>query len=507
VTAASALRPAPDRGGTALVTFEGISKRYPGTQALSGVSLAIRQGEIRALAGQNGAGKSTLIRILAGVEDADGGTIRFRGEPVQPRTQRLPIAFIHQDSGLVESMTVAENLALSAGYRRRFGFVDWRAVGRLAADALSRIGAAINPQASVGELSTAERSMVAIARALALNAEVVVLDEPTAALPSRDVDRLFAVMRRLRDSGVGMLYVTHRLDEIFALCDHVTVLRDGRVVMDRPVAGLETAALVEAVAGRPVDQVFPDLPAPGTRPILEVRGLRVDFFGPVDFTVAEGEVVALVGLRGAGHEAVGRALFGVEPAAGGTVALAGRQVGEDVSGAIASGLGFVSGRRAQEAAAAPLTVRENLFLNPRFVGAPALRWRAAEHREARRLTDLFAVAPRDPERMMATLSGGNQQKVVVARWVKANSRVLMLEEPTAGVDIGAKADIYALIGELCREGRSCLLISSDFEEVAGLAHRALVFDRGRIIGELAGDDLTAQAISRLASGASPESHP
>jgi ribose transport system ATP-binding protein len=498
--AALAHRPTSQRGGAPVVALENISKRYPGTQALTDVSLAVAAGEIRALAGQNGAGKSTLIRILAGVEAADRGTIIYGGHAIAGSAGRLPIAFIHQDSGLVESMTVAENFALTVGYQRRLGFVNWRAVAGAAQAALNRLGCAIDPHSRVGELSTAERSMVATARALALKATVVVLDEPTAALPSQDVDRLFGVLRRLRDSGVGMLYVTHRLDEIFALCDSVTVLRDGRVVLDRPVSEVPSSTLVEAVAGRPLNQLFPPRPVPGIEPVLAVRDLTVGYFPPVSFTIASGEIVALVGLRGAGHEAIGRALFGVEALRSGTIEAHGKSIAAGTTEAIRNGLGFVSGRRAQEAAAGPLTVRENLFLNPSWVRASPFRWRRTERLRARRAVGNFHVAPGDPERMMATLSGGNQQKVIVARWVEADSRLLILEEPTAGVDIGAKAEIYRLIGELCGQGRACLLISSDFDEVAGLAHRALVFDRGHVVAELEGGSLSAQRISELASG-------
>lgn len=296
-----------------------------------------------------------------------------------------------------------------------------------------------------------------------------------------------------------MLYVTHRMDEIFVLADRVTVFRDGAVVATGPIAEFSRDRVVRAVTGRAVDQVFP-LKVPGRgKPILAVRNLVVEAYGPVDFDLGGGEVLALVGLRGAGHEAVGRAIFGAMERRSGTVRTAARDVGDDSGDAIAAGLGFVSGRRAEEAIAGSLTVRENLFLNPDFLRVPALRFRRSERPAAAAASRRFAISPDDPERLAVTLSGGNQQKVVVARWVAADSQVFILEEPTAGVDVGAKAEIYAVIAGLMREGRGAILVSSDFEEVAGLAHRALVFDRGKVVKELAGDALTVATISLHAS--------
>ncbi len=482
------------------LSVSGIVKRYPGTLALAGVDLALRAGEIHALAGQNGAGKSTLIRILAGVEAPDEGTVLFEGTPVRPRDQSLPIAFIHQDLALVDTMTVAENLALYDGYRRGpLRLIDWRGVEARARDALRAVGCDIDPGKTVAELSMAERSMVAIARAVARDAKVVVLDEPTAALPASDVEVLFAVLRRLQARGVAMLYVTHRMDEIFALAQEVTVFRDGAVVASGALGTFTPDSLVEAVTGRAIDQVFPPKVASGGETLLSVRDLMVEAYGPVSFDVAAGEILALVGLRGAGHEAIGRGIFGTEARRTGAVAIAGRTLPPGVGAAIEAGLGFVSGRRAEEAIAGTLAVRENLFLNPDFLGVGGLSFRAAERPAAAEAARRFGIAPPDPERLAATLSGGNQQKIVVARWVEAESRVLILEEPTAGVDVGAKTEIYRVIAELVAAGRGAILVSSDFEEVAGLAHRALVFDRGRIVREVSGEALTPARISLHAS--------
>jgi ribose transport system ATP-binding protein len=316
-----------------LLSASGIVRRYPGTLALNGIHLELRAGEIHALAGQNGAGKSTLIRILAGFERQDEGTIYFDGKPVRPRQDALPIAFIHQDLALIDTMSVAENLAVYDGYRRNgLGLIDWQAVRQKATALLDAVGCSIDPAKTVGELSMAERSMVAIARAVARNARVLILDEPTAALPAADVKVLFDVLQRLRTTGVAMLYVTHRMDEIFALSDRVTVFRDGQVVASDRLAAFTAQSLVGAVTGRAIEQVFPARTVADTEPLLQVEDLMVEAFGPLDFELAKGEILALVGLRGAGHEAVGRAVFGALPRRAGKISLAGRAV----AGGIAS---------------------------------------------------------------------------------------------------------------------------------------------------------------------------
>jgi ribose transport system ATP-binding protein len=489
-----------DENAHDVLTFTAISKRYPGTQALSQVSMSILPGEIHALAGQNGAGKSTLIRILAGVEEPDEGTIAFHGEPVRPRTARLPINFIHQDMGLVASMTVAENLALSIGYGRRRGLISWRSVRASAQDALDTVGSTIHPDAKVADLSTAQRAIVAIARAMATEADMIVLDEPTAALTVRDVEMLFAALRRLRERRVAMLYVTHRLDEVFNLADHVTVLRDGVKILTAPVADVTLGQLVESIAGRSIERFFPDMHAPDDEALLNVDELRVGRAGPVSFELRRGEVLALAGLRGGGQDAIGRGIFGAERPGGGAALVAGANVAGDIAHAMRGGVGFVSGRRTAEGLGSFLTVRENLLYNPAWVRSEPWRWRSNDRRTARALVERFGIIPRDTERAVITLSGGNQQKVMVARWIHAGTRILILEEPTAGVDVGARGELYGAVAQLVAGGGACLLVSSDFDEVAGLAHRALVFDRGRVAGELSGERLTAAAVSAYATG-------
>ncbi|MEU1785344.1 sugar ABC transporter ATP-binding protein [Streptomyces sparsogenes] len=482
-----------------------LTKRFNGVTVVDGVDLALHGGEVHALLGENGAGKSTVIKMLAGVHRADGGEIRRRGASVA-LGEDLDIAFIHQDLGLVETLTVAENIALTVGYPRRAGLIRWRAVARRAREVLDLLHAEIPVDQPVSSLAPGARSIVAIARALAQRRDVVVLDEPTATLPEEDVVALLAALDRLRDQGVGALYVTHRLDEVFRIADQVSVLRDGRLVWQGRTADTDPDALVGAIVGRPLGEVFPRSRPPREQTLLALRDVRTPAAGPVSVQLRRGEVFGLAGLRGAGQEEIGRALFGVTPLCGGTVEWEGREWHPgSVAEALARGVGFVSGNRAEESLAADLTTTENLFLNPGRRGARALlpQPRAAERRAARELIDRFTVRPADPDRQAQTLSGGNQQKLVLARWLSSPIRLLVLEEPTIGVDIGAKAEIYKLLRDFTAAGNTVLVISSDFEEVAGICHRALVLNRGRAGRLLDGEQLTAAALIAAASHGSP----
>ncbi len=496
-----------------LLEARGVSKRFTATLALTGLDFDVAGGEIHALLGQNGAGKSTLIKILAGVYPPSAGHILWRGRQVTPTTETLPIAFIHQDLGLVNTMTVAENVALQAGYRRTGGLIDWRASRAAAATALAAMGSFINPEIRVAALSAADRSLVAIARALAVNADLLVLDEPTAALPAADVERLLATLHGLRARGIGMIYVTHRLDEVFRIADRVTVLRDGRRIATVPVAETSPQDLVLKIVGRPVaDTAIAPPPTALAAPLLRLERVVVPqeeagLIGPVSLTAAAGEILALVGLRGAGHHAIGRAIFGDMPLREGRILLDGRPITPASPGvAMAEGIGFVSSRRSEESMAAAMTVQENLYLNPRASGMGLLRpiWPRRELGRASRALARFSVRPPDPSRPLATLSGGNQQKVVVARWMEARIRLLVLEEPTIGVDVGSKAEIYRDLNSALQDGLAVLLISSDFEEVEMIAHRALVFGRGLLMAALAREQITVARLTELAAGGAPQ---
>jgi ribose transport system ATP-binding protein len=480
-----------------------VNKQFGGTQALRDVDFTVTPGEIHALLGANGAGKSTLIKILAGVYTADSGIIELGGETIAPRNEHR-IAFVHQDLGLIENMSVGENMAMGYGYPTRWGrLIDWKKVGETAEKALESLGSPLPLDRPVSELSRAEKSIVAIARALSRKAELLVLDEPTASLPEADVGRLFRTLMRLRENGVSIIYVSHRLDEVFRLADAVTVLRDGRVVaVHRPLDISPEQLVKEIVGGVPVTRTRART-ATGGQPALAVKDFRVGLFGPVSFDVAPGEIVGLAGLRGQGHEATGRGIAGVLPRTGGTLTVGGRpRELRSPADAIAAGIGFVTGKRAEEALAGTMSVKENLYLNPQNFGATALTYRnhAAERRACADVLRRFDVRPPEPDRDIGTLSGGNQQKVVLARWAGRKYRALVLEDPTIGVDVGAKAQIYRMLTEDAAAGTAIIVVSSDLDELAQICDRVLAFSRGRIVAELDRAEISVEALTRAVGG-------
>jgi len=484
--------------------FDGIQKHFGGTYALRDVSLNIERGEIVALLGENGAGKSTLIKILGGIHKPDEGRVLIDGQAYEHRPggfgERQSVAFIHQDLGMIEWMTVAENIALALGYSRKAGLISWRSVDAFAQQALDKVGCDIDPTTRVQDLSRTEKSLVAIARALAVDCDFLVLDEPTASLPADEVERLFEALRPLKQQGVGMIYVSHRLDEIFQIADRVAVLRDGELVGMRSISHTTPEELVFMIVGRKTRQVIKPQAAPGDT-ILDVQELQVDAAGPVDFKLRRNEIIGLVGLRGAGHEHVSRALFGCEPFSG-SVSLNG-QVPDLTSpqGALSSGIGLVARDRTAESVAMSLTIRENTFLNPAAVGRSLFSFLTPRQETAlaEQIGSDVALSPNDQSMAIESLSGGNQQKVVIGRWLETKRQLLICEDPTAGVDVGAKAEIYALLNTALEEGVGIIVVSTDFEEVAAICHRAIVFSQGKIAGELTGTELTTENLIQVAS--------
>jgi ribose transport system ATP-binding protein len=502
-------------GEPSLLAFEGVTKRFGGTLAVDDVSLTLSPGQILALLGENGAGKSTLIKMLAGIHTPDSGRILFRGTPyhhLQVRKgDQQRVAFIHQDLGLIDWMTVAENVALGVGYPRGRWLISWSKARAQAVETLSTMSADIDPDARIMHLTRTERSLVAIGRALAARAEVLVLDEPTASLPADEVARLLGVLRDLRHTGIGMIYVSHRLDEVFQVADEVAVLRDGRLVGRKRVDETSPSDLVSMIVGRAPEQVFAKPGAPGALPCLTLHGLIAGGAGPVDLEVRRGEMVALVGLRGAGQDAIGRALFGCRPVTEGRMELDGKPYHPDSpAAAMRVGVGLVAGDRVGESLGMSLSIKENLFLNPGARGTALLGYcsPAQETEEAIAAGLRMGLRPNEPRRPVETLSGGNQQKVVLARWMGLATRLLILEEPTAGVDVGAKAEIYALLQTALESGLSVVVIATDFEEVANICHRAVVFSQGRVVAEIGRADLSIHALLSAASaGGTPHSAP
>jgi len=450
--------------------FDAIDKHFGGTYALRDVSLSVGRGEIVALLGENGAGKSTLIKVLGGIHEADSGRVLIDGEPYQHRPvgfgERQKVAFIHQDLGLIEWMTVAENIALALGYAKSGGMIHWKKVDEFAAQALAKVDCDFDPTTRVEQLSRTEKSLVAIARALAVDCEFLVLDEPTASLPADEVERLFSALRPLKENGVGMIYVSHRLDEIFQIADRVAVLRDGIMVGMRSIEHSTPEELVQKIVGR---KTRPTLKAtlPLGDPILKLNDFSAGAVGPLDITLKQNEIVGLVGLRGAGQEAISRALFGVIEHSG-SVDLNGKR--PDLASprtAMDSGIGLVAKDRTEESAA--------------MIGAD------------------LGLSPNDPALAAEALSGGNQQKVVLGRWLATKRELLLCEDPTAGVDVGAKAEIYELLNRALADGVGILIISTDFEEIAAICHRAIVFSQGQIVEQLGGTRLTTESLIQAAS--------
>jgi ribose transport system ATP-binding protein len=483
--------------------FDRVVKSFGGTQALKGVSLTVGRGEIVALLGENGAGKSTLIKVLGGIHRSDEGGVHIDGVPYAHEAGKSggqKVAFIHQDLGLIEWMSVAENIALALGYVRKGRRIDWAATEAAADAALRLVEAEFPAAARVSSLTRTQKSLVAIARALAASSDFLVLDEPTASLPADEVERLFAALRPLKARGVGMIYVSHRLDEIFRIADRVAVLRDGQMVGMRPIEHTSPEELVSLIVGRKAREIARPAVLEGPA-ILKVEGLATPAVGPVSFEIRRGELLGLAGLRGAGHEDIGRALFGSIRHAG-RVSLNGQAPDlRSAQAAMRSGIGLVARDRIGESVAPGLAIRENAFLNPSATGRRMLSVLPPRREEemAQGIGRRVGLSPNDPTLAIEALSGGNQQKVVVGRWLDSGRRLLITEDPTAGVDVGAKAEIYHLLYQALAGGMGVLVVSTDFEEIAAICHRAIVFSRGLPVAELTGVELSTESLIQAAS--------
>lgn len=511
---AASVLPHGEDGATSaspILEVNGLRRVYGGTVALADGSLTVRKGEVHALLGENGAGKSTLVRIIAGIEQADGGTVKIGGDDVSdsisPRVlASLGCAFIHQELALVDDLSVGENVALTAGFaRRRSGLIDWRETRRRASDALARLGVDLDPEKPVATLSIASRAVVAIARALAQDARFIVLDEPTANLQHPEAAELLGMLRSLADDGVASLLITHRLDEVLSSCDRITVLRNGRTVDESPVMGLRRDDMIELITGHTVAAPTTPAAASSDEVALSLRDVHVGHVGPLSIEQTRGEIVGLTGFADSGHLLIADALFGVEPLVAGQVLLDGASyVPSRPREAICRGVSYVPRDRAKSGVASELTLRENLFMHPNQPSWRRIRG-ADEERQARDLLIEFGVRPPEPGRQLSTLSGGNQQRVLLAKWLHRTPRLLVLSEPTAAVDIGAKAEIYQhLRASYTRSGTSILVASSDFDEIAELCDRAIVLHKGRLVAELSAENLTPEEVSRAAFGYADE---
>lgn len=491
------------------LTIDRLSKTFGSTQALNQVSFTVEDGQIHGLLGENGSGKSTLVKILAGVYTADpGGTVNLgtttmRADAITPdRARLLGMRFVHQNSAVFPQMTVAENIAVSSVFPARFGKIRWSALEVSTRQLLDRYEIHAEPDNILGELRPADQTMVAVARALrdTETATVLVLDEPTASLPEHEVRMLIAALRRCANHGQTILYVSHRIDEILELTDAVTVLRDGQHIITRSSKGLAEGRLVEYIVGRPIETVFAESPpAPESRCRLSVTNLTAGPLSGVTFQVSQGEVVGVAGLLGSGQGELLRALFGAPAAESGEISLDGASVTiRSPEQAKRLGIGYVPANRERDGVFPDLSVRENLTsANISAYWRWLLRRYRHERRETARAITEFNIRTETPESPISLLSGGNQQKVILARWLIRKPKVLLLDEPTQGVDVGARADVYATIRHAVRAGMSVLLTSSDFDELAHASDRVLVIRDGQIAAELAGADLTRARITEL----------
>jgi ribose transport system ATP-binding protein len=484
-----------------VLAVEGLECRFGGTRALRGVDLRVRGGEVVALLGENGAGKSTLIKILAGVYQPSAGTIRLGDDvfphgisPAEARAHGL--SFVHQDLGLLESLSVAENIAHVAGFRQRHGFISWRRQARFAFELLQRWEIDLHPATPVKELEAAQRALVAVARAVATDARVIVFDEPTAAMPRHDVELLHGAVDRLRAAGVAILYVTHRLTEVARLANRAVVLRDGDVVGTVEVATTTERELVELIIGGSVDhEVALHARAAGEEDVLVLHDVAGAGAHDVSLTLKKGEILALVGLVGAGHRSVGRIVAGVEPADAGEMSLTGQPYRPRTPlDAQRRGVLHVPSDRLGEGGFPTLDTATNFSLRNRV--STALASARRERAAARPVFDDWGVVPRTPAATFSSLSGGNQQKVILAKWMTQRPAVLVAEEPTAGIDVGTRAAIYERLAQAAADGASVLLMSSDADEVAAIADRAIVFAHGAPKSELRRSELSPGRIAQ-----------
>jgi len=491
-----------------LVRTEHISKRFPGVQALDDVEFEVYPGEIVGLVGENGAGKSTLVKILSGVYAKDQGQIEFQGREVEIRSpqeaQTLGISTIYQEPAVVPALSVAENMFLNREPRRfrALGMVDFGEMKRAAQETLSELGVDISPDRLVKEITVAGQQMVEIAKALSWDARLLIMDEPTSALSGSDVDRLFEIMYQLRSRGVSVVFISHRLEEVLEVVDRVIVMRDGRRVGTLTIAEATKDKIVQLMVGRAVS-LFPKEEAEMGDPVLEVRHLRgKDMVEDVSFTVRRGEIVGLAGLVGAGRTDVARLIFGLEPRVSGQVLIDGQEV--DIRSpvdAVRHGLGLVPEDRKIEGLVLKLNVKENITMAilRRLCNWLGMVLGRQQNKIAESYVETLSIETPGLAQLVQNLSGGNQQKVVVAKWLSVQPKVLLMDEPTRGIDVGAKAEVHALMSQLAQDGMGIVMISSELPEILSMSDRIIVMCQGRITGEFQRGEVTQEDIMACAT--------
>jgi ABC-type sugar transport system ATPase subunit len=487
-----------------VVRLRAITKRFPGVLAVDGVDLDVRPGEVHAIAGENGAGKSTLMKLLSQAERPDEGEIELEGERVRfhgpKHAQQLGIAMVHQEFALAPHLTIAENLVL--GHETsRLGLIARGSERRQARELLERVGVDVDPSRRAGSLPVAIQQRVEIAKALAIDAKVVIMDEPTATLTDREIEGLFEVIADLKEHGIAVLYISHRLDEITRIADRVTVMRDGQVVETLEKDKIDERELVRLMVGRDIENLYPKEQVEVGDVLLRVEGItRRGVLRDCSFEVRQGEILGFAGIMGAGRTELARAVFGADPIDAGRIELEDRElkIGSPRD-AIDAGIGYVTEDRKGEGLAMQLGVEPNITLAS-VPGPPAWIDRGAEHKAAAQRADELDIRAPSLRTPVQTLSGGNQQKVVVAKWLETDARVLFFDEPARGIDVGTKAELFKLLGALAKDGRGIVLISSYLPELINLCDRVLVLRDGAIAGELQRDELSEERIAELATG-------
>ncbi|OBZ23623.1 D-xylose ABC transporter ATP-binding protein [Pseudomonas protegens] len=484
-----------------------VSKGFPGVVALANVQLRVRPGTVLALMGENGAGKSTLMKIIAGIYQPDSGELRLKGRPVTFATPlaalQAGIAMIHQELNLMPHMSIAENIWIGREQQNRLGLIDHREMHRCTAALLARLRIELDPEEQVGNLSIAERQMVEIAKAVSYDSDVLIMDEPTSAITDKEVAHLFSIIADLKAQGKGIVYITHKMNEVFAIADEVAVFRDGAYIGLQRADSLDGDSLISMMVGRELSQLFPQREKPIGELLLKVRDLRLDgVFKGVSFDLHAGEILGIAGLMGSGRTNVAETLFGITPSDGGEIVLDGQplRIG-DPHRAIEKGLALLTEDRKLSGLFPCLSVLENMevavlphYADGGFVQQKALRALCED------MCRKLRVKTPSLEQCIDTLSGGNQQKALLARWLMTQPRILILDEPTRGIDVGAKAEIYRLIASLAGEGMAVIMISSELPEVLGMSDRVMVMHEGQLMGTLDRNEATQERVMQLASG-------
>jgi rhamnose transport system ATP-binding protein len=492
---------------SASIRLEGISKSFPGVKALSGVALSLYPGEVTALVGENGAGKSTLVKVLTGIYQPDEGAIYLGHEqthfPSAYAALKAGITAIHQETVLFDELSVAENIFIGHAPRGRFGLIDWAKMHDRARELLKRAGAEIDPRMRLRDLSIASRHLVAIARALSVDARVVIMDEPTAALSHKEIGELYELVERLKADGKAILFISHKFDEIFRIADRYTVFRDGQMIGEGMIADTNRSDLVRMMVGRDIGQVFPKKEVAPGKPVLTVSGYcHPTEFDQIGFELRQGEILGFYGLIGAGRSEFMQALFGITKPSKGAIKIDGEvAVIRSPSEAVAKGIVYVPEERGRQGAITAMPIFQNVTLPSLSKTSRSGFLRLAEEfRLAREYTSRLDLRAASLDQEVGTLSGGNQQKVVIAKWLATKPKVIILDEPTKGIDIGSKAAVHEFMSELAAQGLSVIMVSSEIPEILGMSDRVIVMREGRIVGEYPRAGLTAETLVRAAAG-------